>query len=143
MDSIGKRVQRGAELLDKECPDWRERIDLETLNISSVTKDILGQLFGCYNEVTEKNWKIHAEINKKSGEYFCNRASHFGFATSWEKDKNKELTAAWKELLKPKDKVRELARQVVYNYNNPGCWDFSVAMVALKEELEKENNDNQ
>ena len=41
------RVARGAALLDRERPGWPERIDLDTLQLSSACFCIRGQLVGC------------------------------------------------------------------------------------------------
>lgn len=45
---IRARVQKGVALLDKEVPDWKERIDPGTLNVAASNSCILGQLFGDY-----------------------------------------------------------------------------------------------
>ena len=38
--------RRGAVLLDKKCPDWFERIDMASLDMSGACNCILGQLYG-------------------------------------------------------------------------------------------------
>lgn len=43
--SLSERVARGVELLDRETPRWRERIDVETLDMHSVYRCIIGQVF--------------------------------------------------------------------------------------------------
>ncbi len=49
MDILKERVERGAELLDREFEaDWPSRIDTETLNIASNCDCILGQLGADY-----------------------------------------------------------------------------------------------
>ena len=45
-----RRVRRGAELLDRVHPGWREKIQIDTLDISSTRHCILGQLYGSYSE---------------------------------------------------------------------------------------------
>lgn len=44
------KVLRGIELLDREVPDWREKIDWDRLNMADCFRCILGQLFGEYAE---------------------------------------------------------------------------------------------
>lgn len=39
-------VQRGVELLDRKRPNWRERINLSHLDMSSLHNCVLGQLTG-------------------------------------------------------------------------------------------------
>jgi hypothetical protein len=47
-DEARDRVERGAALLDKTAPGWRERVDPETLDMTLCTRCVLGQLFGHY-----------------------------------------------------------------------------------------------
>lgn len=46
--SCQERARRGAELLDRECPGWADRIDVDALTIGNRKLDILGQLYGDY-----------------------------------------------------------------------------------------------
>ncbi len=48
MKTASELVANGAALLDEHLPGWHERIDLDTLDISSCDKCMLGQLFGRY-----------------------------------------------------------------------------------------------
>lgn len=41
-------VNNGIRLLDKENPDWRRHINIDTLDVSDCTNCILGQLYGHY-----------------------------------------------------------------------------------------------
>lgn len=43
-------VLRGIELLDRQVPDWRDRIDWERLDTGTCTLCIMGQLFGDYSD---------------------------------------------------------------------------------------------
>jgi hypothetical protein len=45
---LSPAVERGAALLDEKCPGWAERVDVESLNIASMRRCILGQLYGHY-----------------------------------------------------------------------------------------------
>ena len=44
-DELAEAVARGAAWLDTEVPDWRARIDVETLNLASPTRCVAGQVF--------------------------------------------------------------------------------------------------
>lgn len=39
-------VAHGVAWLDAKCPDWRSKVNVETLNIRSWSKCVLGQVFG-------------------------------------------------------------------------------------------------
>jgi hypothetical protein len=41
-----ERVVRGAVLLDEHRPDWRERVNVDVLNVNSVRRCPVGQAFG-------------------------------------------------------------------------------------------------
>lgn len=47
--SIPERVAAGAAWLDEKYPAWIDRIDVDTLNVASPCKCILGQAFGDYD----------------------------------------------------------------------------------------------
>jgi hypothetical protein len=49
MDSIKSRVAKGADLLDREFPGWAATIDVNALNIASISECILGQMFGRFS----------------------------------------------------------------------------------------------
>ncbi len=42
-------MRKGIDLLDAAVPDWRERICLDTFDLSVMDRCILGQIFGDYN----------------------------------------------------------------------------------------------
>jgi hypothetical protein len=44
------RVARGVALLDEKCPDWRTRVNPDTLDMRTNRMCILGQLYGCYGD---------------------------------------------------------------------------------------------
>lgn len=47
--TIKARVERGIKLLDEKIPDWFNKIDVETLNMSDSSKCIIGQLLASYD----------------------------------------------------------------------------------------------
>jgi hypothetical protein len=47
-------VQRGAKLLDEECPGWHNQINLEYLSLPSTNHCVLGQLYDGYTRGCEK-----------------------------------------------------------------------------------------
>lgn len=60
-------VAHGVAWLDANCPDWRQRVNLETLNIRSWSKCVLGQVFGIPNmpslpkDLTDYGWRADNE----------------------------------------------------------------------------------
>lgn len=54
MFGLKKRVQRGADLLDRELPNWFNRIDTVELNQESASHCVLGQLYGDWTEGLNK-----------------------------------------------------------------------------------------
>lgn len=42
------QIARGIELLDKQHPGWREKINLDDLSIASSDRCIVGQLYGSF-----------------------------------------------------------------------------------------------
>lgn len=44
-DEVEARVERGTESLDNTMPGWWEKVDLSTLDISSCSRCVLGQVF--------------------------------------------------------------------------------------------------
>ena len=53
--SVEERVQNGICFLDERVPGWRERIDLDTLDVTDAQNCIVCQLFGAFGDgiVTE------------------------------------------------------------------------------------------
>lgn len=47
-EAVGARVMRGAALLDEKVPGWRERVNPDTLDMSSDRNCVLGQLYDWY-----------------------------------------------------------------------------------------------
>lgn len=49
-----ERIAKGAALLDEKAPGWRQRIDLEALDISFPTACVVGQATGRYFATIEE-----------------------------------------------------------------------------------------
>lgn len=47
-ENVKARVAKGVKWLDKESPDWHNKVDLRTLDMSSGTQCMIGQCFGDY-----------------------------------------------------------------------------------------------
>ena len=50
---LRERVGRGAVYLDNDIPDWAERIDISTLDLTGGDHCVLGQVFGGFREGRE------------------------------------------------------------------------------------------
>lgn len=50
MEGYRLTVTDAASLLDRAAPNWFRRVNLDTLDLSSRTMCVLGQLFGDYSE---------------------------------------------------------------------------------------------
>jgi hypothetical protein len=48
MNQTNKHVEQGAKWLDKRCPGWADRVDLDVLHLDSDSACILGQLTGSF-----------------------------------------------------------------------------------------------
>lgn len=82
---IPEEVKAGMELLDQEVPGWREKIDLDSLDLSDCYECILGQVFGHFNE----GRRMIAEVDNDPGKYgFDCHPTGYEF-----------LTQIWKEAL--------------------------------------------
>lgn len=89
MSGYEARVARGIALLDECGPkDWRSKIDLDTLDIASPWRCVLGQLYGSFG------WGLGA----LSGAFSCRLAAHYGF-TGDTRVHMDHLTGAWREAL--------------------------------------------
>ena len=48
MSAIAERVAAGAAFLDEQDPDWWRNLDLQSLDLGSCTRCVLGQLSGTF-----------------------------------------------------------------------------------------------
>jgi hypothetical protein len=86
-------VQLGAELLDHVSPGWEEEIDLDSLDLASCTRCILGQLFGIFDigdlELAECLGVVEDELD----------LDFFGFSVNGLPDDYADLTEDWRTLI--------------------------------------------
>lgn len=85
MKQIPDEIKAGMALLDEKAPGWREKIDLEELDLGECHACILGQVFGHYN------------AGKRALAEADNEPVRYGFdchPTNYDL-----LTQAWKEAL--------------------------------------------
>lgn len=94
-------VAAGASLLTAKVKDWRDRIDLETLDIQVCTSCILGQVFGI-EAGADRGWTRFAAVVNDLG---IGDAADYGFdayssdATMGEEGSYEELQDAWEDYL--------------------------------------------
>lgn len=81
MTDFTAKVNAGIALLDREQPGWREKIDLDTLDLASCSVCVLGQVFGDYDDGIDA-------LGVSGYDYGFNTMGGM-----------QELTAAWKEAL--------------------------------------------
>lgn len=58
-----ENIKRGAALLDKERPGWRDEINLATLDLADDCYCVLGQIFGRYSSGLFAIWGIERRIH--------------------------------------------------------------------------------
>ncbi|UJQ86919.1 hypothetical protein SEA_TREAT_84 [Streptomyces phage Treat] len=54
MRDYSNEVAKGIKVLDQQVPNWRQKIDVENLDLGSCSICVLGQVFGDYNDGIEK-----------------------------------------------------------------------------------------
>lgn len=104
MLTINERVQAGAELLDKERPDWMSHIDVDRIRMESCADCILGQLYDYYTlgvEVLELELSDVVRYGFAVGEGCISeeewlRYDQTGQWPKWFEEKKGALAEAWK-----------------------------------------------
>jgi hypothetical protein len=89
-----KNVKRGAALLDREQPGWRDQIDLSTLNLSNGCFCVLGQVFGLYEEGLCFLWNTDVFYDSSTAE---NAVEH-GFTIDISRMPFRDEEDAWRAL---------------------------------------------
>ncbi len=50
MNSTQERVSKGAAFLDRVVPDWRDRVDVDSLSMVDYDRCVVGQILGVRNQ---------------------------------------------------------------------------------------------
>lgn len=82
---IREAVDNGVALLDRELPDWRDRVDKARLDMSSACGCILGQAYDEGHLAVESGWRLGLRalgLDFISDELTIDRAQHYGFTLS-------------------------------------------------------------
>ncbi len=96
MSTIRERVEAGAKLLDEKVPGWREKIDLDSLDVGNHSSCILGQLYGEYSA------GMRLLLGRPSKSWECSAALGFIHETSAREEVKNEiacLTDGWRAFL--------------------------------------------
>ncbi|WP_281783733.1 hypothetical protein [Sinimarinibacterium flocculans] len=96
-ESATEAVANGVELLDARVPDWRERIDTDTLNLADFRNCVLGQLGGY--TVLRDEWDMSIREAVACG---FEASIYFDYDTETDADDTYgylDLTEAWKQEL--------------------------------------------
>lgn len=94
-----ERVALGAALLSSRKPDWRNRINLNTLDIKSAHCCPLGQLYGSYARGLEKLFDGDSNAARKHG-FIANRGNGQGAYD----DESALLQEAWVAEIRKRDR---------------------------------------
>lgn len=96
-------VDRGIEYLNRIHPGWKQKINLEDLDMSNCKECVMGQVFGDYYlcdkylQQLDKNFKISRDGDDGDDEFdewAATRGFMLGVNGTWE-----ELVEIWKEKL--------------------------------------------
>lgn len=102
MTEIEERVRRGAELMDEKMPGWFLRVDLDSLDMASPCRCVLGQLNGNFFDSAALLW------NEAQGDAMTNSRLH-GFnliaGSSCE-----SLESAWKSEIRRRRREKRASR---------------------------------
>lgn len=95
-----ERVAAGVALLDEKGPEgWRERINLDTLDINSLAGCILGQIYGPECLEDWMGWRTGMDALGLE-RYGSNEARDHGFE-AYNFSEQAEVEAAWADILTP------------------------------------------
>lgn len=105
-EDLRAKVERGAKLLDEKLPEWRSKIDLDLLDISTATQCVLGQLFGDYRVGLSQLFWTGERMPYPTPMPVFNRAVECGFTSNFGNDDEDEeewgfdcLTSNWIDIL--------------------------------------------
>ncbi len=92
----GERIARGAAFLDERAPGWRQRIDLDKLEMVNPAQCLVGQLFGDYYRALGPNLGLAASEAIPLGLNLAMNDS----SGSEDEDRNYEtLDAEWRQYI--------------------------------------------
>ncbi len=92
--TLDERVAKGSQWLDQKQPGWRQKINIDTLDVESMYNCVLGQVFGSFSHAIHDcgiplsilDWGFCCPIKYSRDKSVVSQA--FG-----------KLTAAWKKVL--------------------------------------------
>lgn len=90
------RAKVGAKLLDLFRPGWAERVNPNTLDLSSCFSCVLGQEFGEYGAGSEKLFAMRADTDGFEGREEASEQAGFVINNGDEHTNYINLTRAWK-----------------------------------------------
>ena len=99
-------VKRGADVLDKQMPDWLHRVDLDRLDLGSCVQCVLGQLSGRHDFAAYESVLRELAPEDENEEDWAER---HGFDTSSLDYDYEELTTAWKQYITGRQTGEEAA----------------------------------
>lgn len=91
----------GADLLDRVRPGWADKIDVETLDLSSCTRCVLGQMYGDYDIGLRALWPVGL-----GG--LLGFAQRHGFVP-YSPGRGAELQAEWTELIRERRALSDVS----------------------------------
>jgi hypothetical protein len=104
MKQIPEEVKAGMALLDEKAPGWREKVDLDKLNMGGCVRCILGQIYGHFDEGLTALGICEVGVVEIQFDLAIEKAARYGFAIEDPYLKNYHLdyatfTQTWKEAL--------------------------------------------
>lgn len=102
-------VKRGVSYLEKREPGWCERIQLETLRLSSGRFCVLGQLCGSYDDGLNA-FALSDDTAVRLG-FMLPQVAYYWEDESVDRDAWRELTEAWKDEIEECRRTALLARR--------------------------------
>lgn len=104
MKQIPKEVKAGMALLDEKAPGWREKVNLDKLNMGGCVRCVLGQVYGFFDDGLVALSICKTETIEAQFDSALEEAEKYGFSIGDTHLKNYRLdyaalTQAWKEAL--------------------------------------------
>lgn len=102
MNNFEARVLKGIHLLDNSKPGWRDSIEIETLDLASMSECVLGQVFGDY-ETGVRSLGVSLDMIDS----YLEVQSSYGFDLTYEELRSEHgghyenLTQEWVKQIRP------------------------------------------